>query len=208
MLSRSESDARALRRVSTRCNASLAVNPWSVRLPITKSGTASDRPEGALFASKLTAAPSTPLRIASAPASISSPAGRDARPFAKAALATSIRSACSLIERSMFLGSTPFAANFRARFSSASAGSCRARASAIRARTRAATSAGSTSRKRAEGSLAGVCALEPAARHSVANTNVNRRMQLIRMKLIYVSSPPGSDSHLVIRHRLARLAPY
>ena len=156
ILSSSASEARALRRASTRCNASLELKPRSVRLPITKRGTASERPEGALLASRLTDASSTPLRIASAPASISSPAGFVLRPFPSAALAVSIRAACSFTERSMLFGSTPLAANFNARFSSASAGSWRSRACAMRVSTRWATSAGRTSLKRAEGSLAGV----------------------------------------------------
>jgi len=189
MLSRSESAACFARRARTRCSASLELKPWSVSAPITKRGTASERPEGARVASKLTAAPSTPLRIASAPASISSPAGANARPFASAALATSIRAACSFTERSMLLGSTPFAANFSARFSSASAGSCLARAAAIRASTRCATSAGNTSLRRAEGSLAGTWAIEPCAVSTIASSTTAK----LRTCLIYVSSPEGSD---------------
>src|SRR5450759_4102902 len=144
---------------------------------MTNKGTASDRLGGELFASKLIAAPSTPLRIAAARASISAPLGLEPRPLARAARAWSMRFACSFTERSMLIGATPFAANLSARFSSAAAGSWRARASAMRASTRCATSAGSTSLRRAEGSLAGVWALDPratiqAARKSSATLRV------------------------------------
>ena len=75
-----------------------------------------------------------------------------------------------------------FRGELGARFSSASAGSWRARASAIRARTRAATSGGNTSFKRAVGSFAGICAsAHGASTRIAASCSAIRLMSLIRL---------------------------
>lgn len=126
---------RALQAAQARERASSDGSPRSTRLPMTSSGTASERPDGALFARSLTVAPLTPWRSASAPASTSSADDLRSRALSMALFTLSIRSACSAIDLAISFGSTPFAANLRARCSSTRAGSSWARASAIVAST-------------------------------------------------------------------------